>query len=279
MSITPATDRDPITTQAFAKVDTDLRYLVDRLAEVLTAAGDGDLVPYLPWRGGDLPTSLSGENTDNRVCQVLSICFQLLNAVEENSAMQARRTRENESGYLAEKGLWGKRLQRRLETGWTQDQILAAVRSSRVEPVFTAHPTEAKRHDILHLHRELYLLLVNRENTMWTETEQVDLDDEVRSVLERLWRTGEVHFTRPTVAEERDGIIHYLGDVLPEVIPLVDKRFRHAWHEAGLDPTLVSEVDALPQFGSWVGGDRDGHPGVNAETTRATLHALRRGAL
>jgi phosphoenolpyruvate carboxylase len=35
-------------------------------------------------------------------------------------------------------------------------------------PVLTAHPTEAKRPVVLALYRQLYLLLVKRENSMYT---------------------------------------------------------------------------------------------------------------
>ncbi|TVR43045.1 MAG: phosphoenolpyruvate carboxylase, partial [Planctomycetota bacterium] len=75
---------------------------------------------------------------------------------------------------------------------------------------------------------------------------------------------------------ELDNVLHYLLRVFPITLPHLDRRFCDAWCDAGL-----TGEPPLPQlsFGNWVGGDRDGHPGVTAEVTRATLRALRMAAL
>ena len=76
-------------------------------------------------------------------------------------------------------------------------------------------------------------------------------------------------------------MLHYLRDVFPSVLPALDERLREAWPDAGFDPRRSSQPGALPRirFGTWVGGDRDGHPGVTAEVTAETLGELRTSAV
>ena len=76
---------------------------------------------------------------------------------------------------------------------------------------------------------------------MWTRQEQEAIREEIKVTLERLWRTGEVHRTKPGVAEERRNVIYYLQEVFPSVLNDVDLRLRQAWTDAGYHAeTLVS---------------------------------------
>src|SRR5207249_1947047 len=94
-------------------------------------------------------------------------------------------------------------------------------------------------------------------------------------------RTGEVHRTKPVVAEERRNVIYYLQEVFPSVVNDVDLRLRQAWTHAGYHAEALVSPATLPRirFGAWVGGDRDGHPLVTAEVTRETFRELRRATL
>jgi phosphoenolpyruvate carboxylase len=270
---------------AFAKIDRDLTYVMGCFRDVLVEQGQPELAARLPWSGtatagAARAAAVSPEQIEREV-QVLSIAFQLLNMVEENSAAQARRLRESTQGVLEEAGLWGHCFEQLAAAGFTPERIAAALPRVRVEPVLTAHPTEAKRATVLEQHRELYLLLVKRENQMWTPAEQEGIRGEFTAALERLWRTGEIRMSKPDVAAERRGAMHYLREIFPVVLPRVDLRLRQAWREAGLPPDLLAKPGALPRvtFGTWVGGDRDGHPLVTARVTSETLGELRRVAV
>ena len=89
--------------------------------------------------------------------------------------------------------------------------------------MLTAHPTEAKRTIVLEHHRSLYLLLVKRENQMWTPYEQRAIREEIKTLLSLLWRTGEIFLHKPDVAAERRNIMHYLYTVFPDVLPVLDR--------------------------------------------------------
>ncbi len=263
--------------RGFEKIREDLAFLMHCFREVLEELGETDLAQRLPW----ISNVTISDRHHPRLSQSYSIAFQLLNMVEENVAAQVRRLRQSDLGLASEAGLWAYHLARLKKLGISEEQIASRLPQIRVEPVLTAHPTEAKRLAVLEQHRALYLLLVQRENRMYTPQEQAAIRDEIKVTLERLWRTGEVHRTKPRVADERRNVIHYFRDVFPTVLGDVDLRLRQAWTDAGFTRPIFSSADYLPRlrFGTWVGGDRDGHPLVTAEVTAATFAELREAAL
>ncbi|GDY11844.1 phosphoenolpyruvate carboxylase [Planctomycetota bacterium] len=272
---------DPVLAFAFDKVDRDLTFLLGCFQQVLIEQGEPGIAARLPWVGTRPPDD--GELTLKHVA-ALSIAFQLLNMVEENAAAQARRLRESQQGMCAESGLFGHSLKGLQAAGHSPQAIAEGLSQVRVEPVLTAHPTEAKRSTVLQQHRDLYLLLVKRENSMWTPAEQAAIRDEIIADIERLWRTGEIRLAKPDLSSERRGVLHYLREVFPEAVFRLDARLRAAWADAGLPPDLLDPADQRPRlpqirFGTWVGGDRDGHPLVTAQVTADTLQQLRSTAL
>ena len=245
------------------------------------------LAQFVPWTGSvHDPARSHGEGTDGdaypaRLGQVYATAFQLLNLIEENVSAQVRRAREKVAGIVAEPGLWGANLQGLRHAGFGAKEIAATLTQVLVEPVLTAHPTEAKRPTALEQHRRLFQLLHIREDPRHTLAELADGREEIKVTLERLWRTGEILLRKPEVAAERRNLMYYFREVFPRALPELDHRLRQAWTDTGFDPALLGDGRALPRlrFGTWVGGDRDGHPLVTAETTRETLAELRAGGL
>ena len=264
----------------FEKIDRDLRFLIECLGEVLRELGNEELAAQLPWFG---PSAEAGEvgSLPPQLGLVYSIAFQLLNMVEENAAASMRVLREVSEGLTAERGLWGEQLAKLKQSGVAENVIAQALGKVRVEPVLTAHPTEAKRLAVLDQHRSLFALLTARERENLTPTERVSIRDKTKATLERLWRTGEILLEKPTLNDERRNIMNYLREVFPAVLPEIDARLRHAWAATGFDPETLRHAANLPliRFGNWVGGDRDGHPGVTAAITAETLERLRANAL
>ena len=260
----------------FRRMDEDIRWLADALAGVLEGLGETELARWVPWRGLAVTAAPEGEPPP-RLGLALALAFQLLNTVEERVSETLRERREASGSPEAERGLWADQLQELVRSGATAESILEALRCVEVEPVFTAHPTEAKRSSVLEQHRRLMQLLQGAVD----DASRRALSDELSALLERLWRTGEILLEKPTVADERRNVLNYLRDVLPGVLPELDRRLRQAWARAGLPGSPLSAGSAIPalRFGTWVGGDRDGHPGVTAAVTAETLERLRANAL
>lgn len=260
------------------KIEADLQFLLDCFREVLLELGEEDVAGIIPWRK-DSTVSIEQVPVE-RACQLHSILFQLLGMVEENAAVQIRRTMESANSSSYERGLWGNTLLRLKADGYGENDIAAAFGKVHVEPVLTAHPTEAKRSSVIAKHRTLYLLMVERENPILTHAEQGEIRDEIKELLELLWRTGNIYLEKPEIGSERRNVIHYLKNVFPETLPLLDNRLKAAWLNEGFTREML-QYRQLPKitFGTWVGGDRDGHPLVTAEVTRESLQDLRLNAL
>lgn len=121
-------------------LEEDLGFLMRAFAAVLRRVGEASLADHLPWIG-----DCGGAEGQRALGQAYSIAFQLLNIVEERAASQVRRLRERRSGPQAEPGLWPVNLRAMRELGLDEGGLLSVLAQVCVEPVLTAHPTEAKR--------------------------------------------------------------------------------------------------------------------------------------
>lgn len=267
-----------LTKSKLGKPYEDLEFLLNCLKEVLIESGESELSKDIPWMIKS--QGLNERAFTNKHLHLFSICFQLLNIVEVNGAVQNRRKKEDQESLAETNGLWAYNLNQLKEGGFSQEEIAASLSGIHVEPVLTAHPTEAKRTVMLEHLRNLYLLMVKRENSMYTKMEQNELRNNIKIALHRIWRISDVYTEKPNVDSELDNIMHYLTQVFPEVIVQHDRRLVQAWEEAGFDPDLIKRAENFPRitFGNWVGGDRDGHPLITAEVTHRTLQKLRIGA-
>ncbi|MGD1889912.1 MAG: phosphoenolpyruvate carboxylase [Cyclobacteriaceae bacterium] len=254
------------------KVENDTRFLSDCLREVLQSLGEPQLADAIDHEP---------ETMNRNMVRLFATYFQWLNLVEENATAQHRRRLETEGGLNRISGLWAKAFHQLTEEGFSEKDIAGQLPQIRIEPVLTAHPTEAKRATVLRHLRDMYLLLVKRENPVWTPQEQQGIREAIKNQLEILWRTGEIYLEKPMVTDELRNMMYYLTHVFPQSLTWADQRLRDAWSYSGFDPRRIDSYQALPRirFGNWVGGDRDGHPFVTAEVTQQTLLELRRNAL
>lgn len=264
--------REDLRTLGFEEIQNTLDMLTESLAEALESVGEKELISFIPWRG-KLPTSTPPEG----IQQLYSIGFQLLNMVEERVSASIRREREIAFGADSIRGLWAQTFTTLREKGLNETQILEVFKDVHVEPVLTAHPTEAKRAVVRERHRSIYKELVSNEFTKFTPRERNRIKKRITVALETLWNSGEIHLTRPDLNQELRNALYYLREVYPSVLTRLDKNFTEAWADAGFKPESLQDIEALPKltFGIWIGGDRDGHPLVTSSVTEKNLKELR----
>lgn len=250
----------------------DLEFLVGLFREVLVEAGETALAENLPWLAPPRsPANAAPETT----AQAFSICLQFLNL------LQSRHDAADPRESLEESGGWEPILRSLVSDGIDKERILSRIAEESIEPVLTAHPTEAKRVTVLEIYRELESALDAHHQARLAGHPCEPCVDSIRSILERLWRTGEIYLERPDVRAELSTVLHYLENVFPRALEELDDRFRSAWIRAGLPGEDLADPSNLPLLrpGTWVGGDRDGHPFVTGETTSEALGRLREAGL
>ena len=268
--------RDRLRLEGFELIDSTLEFLSDCLADALDDMGETELIPFIPWHGKKLQ-DVPPEGIQN----LYSISFQLLNMVEERAAAAIRREREKEIGADSIRGLWSHAIKDMKDLNLSEDQILEVLDEVHVEPVLTAHPTEAKRATVRERHRAIYEEMVKAENPKFTDRERRRINDRISTALETLWRTGEIHLRRPNIRQELRNALYYLREVFPKATDRMDVYFTEAWRDAGFSVEKLKASGKHPRltFSTWIGGDRDGHPLVTPEVTESTLKELRRHAL
>ncbi len=268
--------REQLRLEGFELIDERLDFLIGCLRDALESSGESELLAYLPWSGPEPEGSAAPEGLP----QLYSMAFQLLNMVEERVAAEIRREREKALGAESIRGLWPRALRHLRAMDLGPEQILDVLRDVRVEPVLTAHPTEAKRSSVRERQRALYVEMVRNEYPKYTDRERRRIRERVVTILETLWRTAEIHLVRPDISSELRNAIHYLRDLFPAAINRLDLHFTEAWRDAGLPLETLRSAGNVPhlRFGTWIGGDRDGHPLVTPAVTERTLEALRQAA-
>ncbi|MEP1778464.1 phosphoenolpyruvate carboxylase [Reichenbachiella sp.] len=264
--------------QRLGKPYEDFEFLLRSLKEVLIENGEESIANEIPFIN-KYPFENGVQLTDKHI-QMYSLVFQLVNMAEVNGAVQHRRAVENDQEFSSVRGLFANNIKDLLGNGVTEATILDKMPQMQIEPVLTAHPTEAKRATVLDHHRDLYLLLVSLENKMYSDKELLNIKHNIKLTLYRLWKTGEIYMEKPDISSELRNIIHYLVNVFPEVIPVLDRRLIQAWKACGLSKQKLLDHHSFPKisFGNWVGGDRDGHPLVTDTVTAETLELLRLNA-
>ncbi len=210
------------------------------------------------------------------VARAFGVFFDLANIAEDRHRIRVLRARVQEAAPKPISETIAVGIQKLFDQGFSAEQVQEALDRVGIELVFTAHPSEAKRRAIRAKLRRMRHALEQLDRSDLLHRERLRLETKIRAELTVLWQTDFLRPGKPTVLEEvKRGLS--ITPRLWEVIPLVYGALRKA-----LETTYPDHEFKIPlflQFGSWMGGDRDGNPFVTAAVTRQTLVWLRDSAI
>jgi len=210
------------------------------------------------------------------VVRAFATYFGAINLAERVHRIRRRRDYERSSSGQPQPGGFESVLRGLQEDGVTFEELVATLPRLWVEPVFTAHPTEAVRRVMLEKERDIVERLVEDIDRTRTPVERRADLERIRLSLTSAWQTSDAPAQKPTVADEVEHVGYYLGNTLYRVVPVYYEAFADAV-EAVYGRRI--EPPQVLRFGTWVGGDMDGNPNVNADTVRAALGAQRAQAI
>ena len=239
--------------------------LTDQLIQVIEHRHK-EILPYVR---GELAIPPGDGKLLLGILQAWGIWFQLLNVAEENTGMRRRRMGEKEYGLENMPGTFANVFKQASQAGVSRDEVQRLLDVAHIRPTLTAHPTEAKRVTVLEIHRRIYVLLYRLEGSRWTTREREKFIDALRNEIDLLWLTGELRREKPSVAQEVAWGLHFFEQSLYERIPETHEKLKWALKQSY--PENDFSIKPFFQFGSWIGGDRDGNPFVTNEVTRDTL--------
>ncbi|WP_293715195.1 phosphoenolpyruvate carboxylase [Stenotrophomonas sp. UBA7606] len=208
--------------------------------------------------------------------RAFSTYFQVVNIAERVHRIRRRRDYQRAGTKRPQpEGLHDALLALKAQ-GVTPEELAQWLPQIDIEPVFTAHPTEAVRRALLEKEQLMVAALVDNLDGQRTPGEQAADAARFRMALTASWQTADSSPVRPTVDDEREHVGFYLTRVLYRVIPVfyesLEQALRDTWGRTLPLPRLL-------RFGTWVGGDMDGNPNVDAGTITNTLNAQRNAVL
>lgn len=214
----------------------------------------------------------------DEVARAFTCYFHLVNLAEEHQRVRVLRERAGQPGREDAADTVASAYARlRGEVG--DDEALRRLQGLRFHPVFTAHPTEARRRAVSSSIRRLSDLLTQHDVASADGAEQRRARRRMLEEIDTLWRTAPLRAEKPSPTDEVRTVMGIFDETLFTTVPHVYRRIDDALRgeESGASAPVVP---AFVRVGSWVGGDRDGNPFVTAAVTReasqiAADHVLR----
>ncbi len=205
------------------------------------------------------------------VLKAFAAYFQLVNLAEEQERVRVlhqRAARAHAAGRPMDETIAAAVRQLRAE-GVPPETVQGLLDQLMIEPVFTAHPTEAKRRTILAKLRRMAFVLHELDFHSPTPDEVAEAHEALREEIVSLWQSDETRLRQPTVMDEVRNGLYFFDEVLFDLVPVLYRRLAAALAENY--PGYPFRIPCFLRFGSWIGGDRDGNPFVTPAVTEEAL--------
>jgi phosphoenolpyruvate carboxylase len=238
----------------------------DRVAAIRRREGDAQAAAEFLTRVRGRRPALARD-----LVRAFSTWFQAVNLAERVHRIRRRRQYFLADSQRPQPGGVEDALATLKDGGASLGDTLRLISGLRIEPVFAAHASESTRRTLLRKQQRIAQHLLERLDPTLTPNETRSLWGSIRVELTTGWQTEEHPRERLTVADEREQVLFYLTEVLYRVVPAFYEEIAQALGKLYAVPPEAIELPPILHFGSWVGGDMDGHPDVHAKTIRETL--------
>lgn len=218
--------------------------------------------------------------TLTHVIRAFNLYFSLINLVEEGFNHRERRVQVS-AGKPLWNGSFDDTLREWHDDGTDVNDLQLLLNDLRFVPVFTAHPTEAKRRTVLQALRGVFIDSTRLDDPLLGDYQRKEIIDRLRSRVQILWKADEVRLDRPTViAEVKNGLYYFRESIftaVPEIYRNLERAVKRVYDDQ--DGLNRVKVPSFIHYGSWIGGDRDGNPNVTPDITRQALRMQHREVL
>jgi phosphoenolpyruvate carboxylase len=209
------------------------------------------------------------------VTRAFSLFLDLMNAVEDRARVRVLRERTAKLYPKPVPESIGNAIETLKASGHDAAAMQGVVDRLHIELVFTAHPTEAKRRSLRDKLSTMRTLMESLDQAT-SPPQRARIEQQLRRQIALAWQTDLNRSRRPTVLEEVARGLSF-KPVLWREVPRIAGELEQSLAEQ-FDQQVSTNRPCIT-FGTWIGGDRDGHPGVTATVTASTIEWLRREAL
>jgi phosphoenolpyruvate carboxylase len=208
-----------------------------------------------------------------QVVRAFTTYFHLINMAEEHHRLRRISEREAQDYPAPRYESIGDTVRKLHREGLSETEMSALLDALQVRPVFTAHPTEARRMTLLRQLRRVARLVDALEDEAGNPVRRDRIVRRLYAEVTALWQTNELRYRQQTVLDEVRNGLYYLEnsvfDVSADICRDLDEALQDTY------PALAGRDWACLSFGSWIGGDRDGNPNVTAALTEEALRLHR----
>lgn len=237
----------------------------DRVAAIRRREGEAEGAIELTIRAQDRPPAVAHD-----LVRAFSTWFQAVNLAEKVHRIRRRRQYLLSESAPQPQGV-GDCLVKLKQQGFTLEQTIELIGKLRIEPVFTAHPSESTRRTLLRQRQRIAQLLLERMNPTLSAQERTSVWSRIRTEITTGWQTEEHPRQQLTVADEREHVLFYITEIIYRIVPAFYEEIETSLQSAFNVPADAISLPTLLEIGSWVGGDMDGNPDVHAKSIRETL--------
>lgn len=190
--------------------------------------------------------------------RAFGVYFDLLNLAEQQARVRSLRKKEMiYDGQPLRESVEAALVELR-KSGVKAAEIQSLFKTANIIPVFTAHPSEARRRTVLDKLDCLAMCLDRLEYEILLPSEKAEILNSIAEQIETFWVTKSVRDYKPKVIDEVRQVIETVMESLVTIVPRLYRDIECALNK--VYPGEVIDIPAFLSFGSWIGGDRDGKP-------------------